>query len=288
MVTRVRRSSAHNQGLDKTLFRVPRRARLHRDRDLPEGSDAPHTGAVDRGRDDGPGGTPAGPHIVVPNDARELARDVEAWRREQRWAQRRRILERRLPVLPRRAAAMSAPLVIAVLLAVAMLGATIATAGRPTTHDTTPPVPLVLAAPSIGTGLAGGLVPDVALRGLTGTTSARQLRPAVLAVMQAGCGCAAALARLADEAAGYGLTVYLVGGQAQQAELTALAARVNRGDVSVLVEQGSALSAFSGGGLTAVGVHADGVIEAIADGFSRTTSFDRVLAGLKQPAHAGA
>jgi hypothetical protein len=183
---------------------------------------------------------------------------------------------------------MSAPLVIAVLLAVAMLGATIATAGRPASHRTTPPVPLVLAAPSVGAGLAGGLVPDVGLQGTTGATSARQLRPAVLAVMQVGCACAAALARLADEAAGYGLTVYLIGSPAQRAELSALAARVNRGDVSVLVEQGSALTAFSGGGLTAVGVHADGVIEAIVDRFSRTTSFDGVLAGLKQPAHAGA
>ena len=172
--------------------------------------------------------------------------------------------------------------------AVALLGATLAFPGSTTVHPTTPPVPLVLAAPSAAVGTIGGLVPDETLGGQTGTTTARALRPALLAVAQTGCACTAALAHLAEQAASYGLTVYLIGSQAQHAELASLATGGNP-VVQVLTDQGSAVtSAFSRGTLTVVGVHADGVIEVIIDDFLRTTSLDGVLGGLKQPAHAGA
>jgi hypothetical protein len=156
-------------------------------------------------------------------------------------------------------------------------------------HPATAPVPLVLAAPSAAVGTVGGLVPDETLGGQTGTTTARALRPALLAVAQKACACTAALAHLADEAAGYGLTIYLIGDLSQKPELATLAADTDPALVQVMIDQGSALtSAFSRGFLTVVGVHADGVIEVVVDNFLRTTSLDSVLGGLKQPAHAGA
>jgi hypothetical protein len=239
--------------------------------------------------DESPGGLPAGVPIVVPDDARELARDVAAWRREERWRRRRRVIERRLFGGPSSTRVVSAPLVITLLLAVALLGATLAFPGSTSMHPATAPVPLVLAAPSAAVGTVGGLVPNETLGGQTGTTTARALRPALLAVAQKACACTAALSHLADEAAGSGLTIYLIGDQSQKSELATLAADTDPALVQVMIDQGSALtSAFSRGFLTVVGVHADGVIEVVVDNFLRTTSLDSVLSGLKQPAHAGA
>jgi hypothetical protein len=253
-----------------------------------------HTEEVDRGTgggssDDLPGGTPAGLPIVVPDDARELARDIAAWRREERWRRRRNAIERRVFGGPRSSRGISAPLIITLLLAVALLGATLAFPGSGREHTTTAPVPLVLAAPSAALGTVGGLVPNESLVGQTGTTTAQALRPAVIAVVAPECACAAALSHLADEAAAYGLTIYLIGPSPQKSELTALASATDPSQVQVMVDQGSALTtAFSHGPLTVVGVHADGVIEVIVDNFLRTTSLDNVLSELKQPAHAGA
>jgi hypothetical protein len=249
------------------------------------------------GNEDKPGGIPAGAHVAVPDDARELARDIAAWRREERWKRRRRVFERMLgggatSTRGGRATttrALSAPIIITLMIAAALLGATlIFPGGRTPTHAPTAPVPLVLAAPTSAPGTVGGLVPDDALVGQTGTTTARALRPALLVVTQKECACGAALSHLATEAAANGLTIYLIGGQSRQAELNALAGSASEA-VRVMVDQDSALTtAFGKGTLTVVAVHADGVIDQIVDDFTRTTSLETVLPGLKQPAHAGA
>ena len=241
------------------------------------------------GSDDTPGEAPSPPPLVVPDDARELARDVAAWRREERWARRRRTVERRL--LGRRSSSrvLSAPLVITVLLAVGLLGATLAFPGGSPVHPTVAPVPLVLAAPAVPAGSVGGLVPDVTLVGQTGSTGSRDLRPAVLAVAKPNCACGAALAHLAQQAAADGLTVYLIGSPGQRPDLDALAAVSGSPDVQVMLEEDATLSTtFSRGPLTAVAVHADGVIDVIVANVVRTTALDAVFASLKQPAHAGA
>ena len=250
------------------------------------------------GSGDSGAGPPAGPPIVVPDDARELARDVEAWRREQRWERRRRALERRFLGSPASVRHISAPLVVLVLIAVAMLAATLAFPGSSPARRIIPPVQLLLAAPTASPGSVGGLLPNVALEvGSTGTTTAQALRPAVIAFAPTQCGCTAALAHLADQAVAYGLTVYLIGAAVQQAELAILVTESARAGVQVLVDESSTLAATvarsashssTPDNLTVVGVHADGVIETIVSDFSRTTSLDSVLASLKQPGHAGA
>jgi hypothetical protein len=246
------------------------------------------------GSEDKPGGIPAGAHVVVPDDARELARDIAAWRREERWKRRRRVFERMLGGGAtsthggRTTRALSAPIIITLMIAAALLGATLIFPGRTPDHPPTAPVPLVLAAPTAASGTVGGLVPDDALVGQTGTTTARALRPALLVVTQRECACAAALTHLAAEAADNGLTIYLIGSQAQQSELNALAGSTSVA-VRVMVDKDSAITtAFAKGTLTVVAVHADGVIEQIVNDFTRTTSLDTVLPELKQPAHAGA
>jgi hypothetical protein len=238
--------------------------------------------------DDKPGGIPAGAHVVVPDDARELARDIAAWRREERWKRRRRVFERMLGGRASSSRALSAPIIITLLIAATLLGATLIFPGRTPDHPPTAPVPLVLAAPSAAAGTVGGLVPDDALIGPTGTTTARALRPALLAVTQPDCACAAALTHLAQEAADNGLTIYLIGSRGRQSELNALAGDASVA-VRVMVDQDSAIpSVFAKGTLTVVAVHADGVIDQIVDDFTRSTSLETVLPELKQPAHAGA
>ena len=240
------------------------------------------------GSEDKPGGIPAGAPIVVPDDARELARDVAAWRREERWKRRRRVVERMLGRRATSTRALSAPIIITLMIAAALLGATLLFPGRTPERAPTSPVPLVLAAPTSAQGIVGGLVPDDALVGQTGATTARALRPALLAVAQSECACTAALAHLAAEAADNGLTIYLIGSQASQAELNALAGSSSLA-VRVMVDQDSAITTtFAKGALTVVAVHADGVIEQIVNNFTRTTSLETVLPELKQPAHAGA
>ncbi len=240
------------------------------------------------GSEDKPGGTPAGADIVVPDDARELARDIAAWRREERWKRRRRTLERLVGGRSSSTRALSAPIIITLLIAAALLGATLIFPGRTPDHPPTAPVPLVLAAPSAAPGTVGGLVPDDALIGQTGTTTARALRPALLVVAQNECACTDALAHLAGEAADNGLTIYLIGSKAQQPALNALAGSSSE-SVRVMTDQDSAITTvFAKGALTVVAVHADGVIEQIVDNFSRTSSLETVLPELKQPAHAGA
>ena len=240
------------------------------------------------GNEDKPGGIPAGAHIVVPDDARELARDIAAWRREERWKSRRRVFEGMLGRRTTSTRALSAPIIITLMIAAALLGATLIFPGRTPEHPPTSPVPLVLAAPTSAPGTVGGLVPDDALVGQTGTTAARALRPALLAITQSDCACTAALTHLAAEAADNGLTIYLIGSRAQQAELNALAGSSSLA-VRVMADQDSAITTmFAKGALTVVAVHADGVIEQIVNDFTRTTSLETVLPELKQPAHAGA
>jgi hypothetical protein len=239
--------------------------------------------------DDKAGELPVGPRVVVPNDARELARDVEAWRREQRWDRRKRFFQRRLLGSPNRARAIQAPLVITSLLVVAMLGATLAFPGHSGHREATTPVPLVLAAPSAAPGSIGGLVPDVSLVSSTGTTSARAVRPALLALVRADCRCDRALARVTDDAASHGLTVDLIATPTTAAEVDALAAKVDRPNVRVLLDPQSALArAYARGAFTAVAVHADGVVDDLLTDVTDTAAVDATLTELEQPAHAGA
>lgn len=247
-----------------------------------------------RGRKDRPGSPeplgdadPAQPvgAVVVPDDARELARDVEAWRREQRWQRRRQRLERWLVVRTVGERRIPGPLIFALLVLVVAIGATMSMLAPREVHAPTPPVPLDLAAPTTPAGKAGGLLPDVPLLVSDGTTEARLLRPAVVAIISPDCRCTAALANLAAQAAPDGLTVFAVGASNQRTAVDQIAGQVGRANVQTAIDPtGTLVSAYAPVGLTVVPVHADGVTGTIMRSFSADARITSELNALKQPA----
>ena len=158
--------------------------------------------------------------LRVPDDARELEHDLQAWRREQA-ADRRRARWRRL-LLTRRweTYGLSGPLVavaLAVVTVAALAVALLVPAGRPER-----PQPAQLAAPSIRAGAVGGLLPVVALQGAGRAPVDRQsrdLRPGVVALVPAGCdplgACRAAVVDAERTARDRSLPTWVVGADAQ-------------------------------------------------------------------------
>jgi hypothetical protein len=162
----------------------------------------------DQGRDDY--GLPP-VDIEVPDDARELARDVQAYRREQR-SRRRRHLARRFygpltrdgMVLPLLAGCLALTLVAATLL-------TVFTARQPTAG-------LRPQRPATGTGSRtparpGGALVDTILFAAGQETPLDTLPGpvVVLALIPPGCSCLAELAKLSVAASHAQATLYLVG-----------------------------------------------------------------------------
>jgi len=222
-------------------------------------------------------------HLVVPDDARELARDVQAWQREERWLRRRRRLERMLFTRRWHDHGISGPIVALILVGVALLGATISLLTPRVVHPPTPPVELRLAAPIAAPGTAGGLLPEASLTADTGEVDARDLRPGVIAIVPAGCSCRAAVATLARDAATNALRIYLVGTSAQAGEIADLAKSTAPTVVQPLVDSSGALvSAYQPKGLTVVPIHADGVTEPAVRDYTGDPSLGRVLLDLKQ------
>lgn len=230
----------------------------------------------------------------VPDDARELDRDVEAWRREERWARRRQRLERlaflAIP-LPRRwrqrhgqrdKRGVAVPVIALIVVAVGLFSATATLVTTRATPPTRPPVPLKLATPTATPGAVGGLLPDATLTTATGATSARDLRPGVVGIVTPGCDCGPAVDALARRAATSALPLYLVGSPAQRADLDKLLA-VSPPNVHALIDtNGAFAAAYAPVGLTVVPVHADGVTTAAIRDFTPQTSLGPVLASLKE------
>lgn len=236
--------------------------------------------------------------IVVPDDARDLARDVKAWRREERWRRRRQLFEGLLLTPRPRDRRMSGLGIALVFVVVASVGATISIIAPGTAHPPTRPVALRLAAPTEPPGTAGGLLPETTLSHPStlhpptlspsaAPVDSRQLRPALVAIVGPGCDCPLSVETLARAAATEGLPVYLVG-RADQADqldklVGATAAAGDRFGVDALVDPaGTLTAAYQPRGLTVVPVHADGVTEAAVRDYSGGPELADVLANLKQ------
>jgi hypothetical protein len=181
--------------------------------------------ASDPGRDDG---SLPPVNIVVPDDARELERDVLAYRRELRAKRRRRRFTRLLrpfrteelgghaAIIPLIAACLAISLVGGALLSVI----TMSPAHAPTTSDQPP-----------GTGTLTRLPPGaVLLRGKTGLLAGKavpvqSLKSSAIALVPANCGCGPELKRLADQARAAGAGLYFAGTGDAIPQLPALTAR---------------------------------------------------------------
>jgi hypothetical protein len=183
--------------------------------------------------------------IQIPDDARELDRDVQAYYREQRARRRNQRSRRMHGVLARDS--MVVPLLICCLVFALISGTLLmlftATSIDQSLPDRTgnPPVPAVTQAPALASA-------TVVVRGTP--YPLRSLAPAVLLVIPAGCSCTAAAGQVASDAKGIGVQAYLLYSGAGAAQASQLAKDVGpevepAQDVTGTLHKGSAgLTAF--------------------------------------------
>ncbi len=198
--------------------------------------------------------------IEIPDDARELERDIQAYRRELRLQRRHRLVRRLGGPLTRDG--MVLPL-LASCLALTLLAGTLLTmftARRavPTTLQTTS-VPRRTSPPA---GQVGGLLPEASVIVGRHQSPLRALHPAVLALVPAGCRCMAAARQLSTQAAAADVTFYFVATGPAVSRARSLARQSQLSGDHVVTDPRDALGAQRFG-LTAVLVGKDGFIRAI-------------------------
>lgn len=253
----------------------------------------------------GPDGEPPSPEtpeepldIVIPDDAAALESDRQAYLEEQArgvgrpdgpdWSVREPA-----PALPRmfqtrrwQRYGLSGPLVIAVLLAVAVVGS-LMTVLRPDVSAAPTPLPLSEPAAGAAPATVGGLMPD-ALVTLDGVPLAlRRLRPAVLVVAPPTCPtCADLITDIAGQARDLQLRTLVVGKPDQADQLQGLTQDATRGTAGVVIDgQGALTSLYPGPGPTLLLVHADGIV---ADVIRDPLTTARIGPSLEQLSRPGA
>ena len=202
-------------------------------------------------------------NIEIPDDARELERDIQAYRRELRM-QRRHRLARRLGgpltrdgmVLPLLASCLALTLLAGTLLTMfttrRAAPSTLQTTSAP--RQTRPPV-----------GQVGGLLPAASVTvGGDQIRALRDFRPSVLALVPAGCRCAAAAHQLSAQASAAGVMLYFVATDQAVSQARRLARRSGLSADHVVTDIHDALAgAYHPAGLTAVLVYRDGLVRSI-------------------------
>ncbi len=216
------------------------------------------------GRDDG---SLPPVNIVIPDDARELDRDVLAYRRELRASRRRRRFLRifRPPRVLRFGAPTAIIPLIAACLAISLVGGALLSVATmsPAAAPTLAAQPSAQAAASPGaiaplpTGtvqLAGRAVP------------VRSLAPSVVALIPAGCGCGTALGRVAAQAVAAHVSLYFAGAGSVIRQLPALIASYGDGAAVAAADTGGVLSgAYHPAGLTLLLVYQDATAATVRD-----------------------
>ena len=196
-------------------------------------------------------------NIVIPDDARDLDRDVLAYRRELRAQRRRQRLMRLFRPFARREMGGHAAILplVATCVALSMLAGamlsvvTISPASAPTLSR--PPV--ASAKPADLTSLPSG---TVQLDGRV--VSVRSLVSSVLALVSADCGCGPALQRLARQAAAAHVGLYFVGSGAAMPRLATLTAQYGAGAAAAVYDTGNVLAArYRPAGITVLLVYSD-------------------------------
>lgn len=199
-------------------------------------------------------------NIVIPDDARELDRDVLAYRRELKARRRRQRFLRLLgpfrlrefgghaAIIPLIAACLAISLVGGALLSVATMSPAAApTLSGPRTSPQPAISPADLSALPTGTVLLNGQAVPV-----------RSLRTATIAIVPANCNCGTALGRLAKQAV-TGVALYFAGDGAEIPQLPALTSRYGAGTAVALADDTGVLSrTYHPVGLTVLLVFKDG------------------------------
>ena len=210
--------------------------------------------ASEPGRDDG---SLPPVNIVIPDDARELDRDVLAYRRELRAQRRRQRLMRLFRPFARRELGGHAAILplVATCVALSMLAGamlsvvTISPASAPTLSRP----PIASAAPADLTSLPSG---TVQLDGRA--VPVRSLVSSALALVSADCGCGPALRRLARQAAAAHVGLYFVGSGAAIPQLATLTAQYGAGAAAAVYDTGNVLGArYHPAGVTVLLVYSD-------------------------------
>jgi hypothetical protein len=250
------------------------------------------------GRDDG---SLPPVNVVIPDDARDLERDVLAYRREVRAHRRRERLLRLIRPLNRPEFGGHAAIVplIAVCLALCLVGgallsvATIGPALAPTVSSSPQPsAPSSAAAGNTAANLTSLPQGTVQLDGKV--VPARSLTSSVIALVPAACGCDQALKHLATQAFAAKVDLYFVATGAAIPQLATLTARDGGRTVRPADDTGGVFSAeYRPDGLTVLLVFSDATAEVrrnvSADFQLGTTRADLMMTGRSQvPGHAAA
>lgn len=232
--------------------------------------------------------------IEIPDDARELERDVLAYRRELR-SLRRRARGRRL-ARPFTRHGMFLPL-IATCVALSMLtGAllsvfTASPAAEPTSSAARQPSLSPVRLPTPQTATDGALLPDGVVQIGATREPLRSLVKSVLALVPAACGssCDALLQQLVSQAKAARVAVYFVG--TDSAQVTRLTTRDGASTATAVYDQAGVLgTAYRPAGLTVVLVHSDAAASVkrnLPTGFQLEAQFRQLSRpGLGTPAPA--
>lgn len=195
-------------------------------------------------------------NIVVPDDARELDRDLLAYRREQRARRRRDRLLRLLGPLRRYNLGGHGAIlpVIAICVALSLLAGTMLSvvSVSPASAPTVPPVPRTPLPPGL-TELPPGMF---SVDGVG--EPVRALRSAALALVPPGCGCDQGLRQLAGAANTARVGLYFVGEGAAIPQIGALTTRDGGGVAVTAADSGNVLgAAYRPSGLTVLLVYSD-------------------------------
>jgi hypothetical protein len=207
------------------------------------------------------------PHVdvVVPDDARELDRDLIAYRREAR--QRRRRARLRRLVRPLTKYGVAAPIIALALMVAVISGALLTTLGpRPVPTTSNPPtaasnIPL---APSASPGVAGGPLPagDITYGGATHKI-ATDLQ-GIIVLVPAACACDQTIKALAVRALPYNLKWFMVGaGNPDRTELGRLTTLATPGAIAAVDPRSVLAGTYRATGLTVLLVHTDQIVRKI-------------------------
>jgi hypothetical protein len=222
--------------------------------------------------------------IQVPDDARELDRDVHAYHRELRAERRRRRWQRLAAPFTRHG--MIVPL-LAAAMALSLLAGTLLTVTSSGQQDQTGPsrAPRSLAPQSTEpAGQAGGLLPAATVLVSGKQTPLRDLTTSVLTVVPSGCGCVTALRQLTQQAAATQVKVYFVGTHSAVKQLTGLATQVGHGAIQVVDDTGNVIAGtYHPAGLTAILVHSDAATAPVQRDLAQGMQLQASLAKLGTP-----
>jgi len=224
--------------------------------------------------------------IQIPDDARELDRDVQAYHRELRALRRQRLLRRLGGPIARDG--MVLPL-LASCLALTLLAGTLLTmfttrrADAPVTQSQTPTTPQS-ASPSVGQ--IGGRLPASTVQLDGRALELSTVRTAVLALVPAGCHCAAAARQVSRQAAAANVAVYLIAVGRSVSEVRAMAPKPSK-TATILVASdthGVLTGAYHPSGLTVVLVDQVGSVRSVRKNLGPTVQLGDSLSMLGQAA----